>query len=86
MTADGTPPSAKVGILWPTASSTSENIDRTEGSLALQFSDSLSWFPRHHLADLPEVAQTSQEKGMNCPQSEGTIRLQVPVAVLVAVS
>jgi|KBSMisStandDraft_5_1062788.scaffolds.fasta_scaffold1509403_1 hypothetical protein len=29
-TADGTPPSAKVGILWPKASSTSENIDRTE--------------------------------------------------------
>jgi hypothetical protein len=42
-TADGPPPSAKVGILWPKASSTSENIDRTEGSVALQFSDVVPW-------------------------------------------
>jgi len=56
-TADGTPPSAKVGILWPKASSTSENIDRTEGSVALQFSDSL-WFPRHH-PSVPTVATES---------------------------
>ena len=53
-----------------------------KGSAALQFSDSLFWFPRHHLADHPEVAQTSQDKGVNSPQSESTVRLQVAVAVL----
>jgi len=37
---------------------------------------------RHHLADHPEVAQTSQDKGVNSPQSESTVRLQVAVAVL----
>jgi hypothetical protein len=41
-TVDGTPPSAKIGILWPETSSSSGNVDRTEGSVALRFSDVVS--------------------------------------------
>jgi Protein of unknown function (DUF3175) len=55
-----------------------KNPYRTEVSVALQFSDSLSWFPRHHLADLPEVAQTSQEKGAIFSEVEDAVGQRIP--------